>query len=384
MTQSFGSYISDLRRTRSISLTDVVNGTGITEASLRKLESGKVYASKEQVFRLAGFFNVAEHEVLRLSQENRIHLETAHYIKHGSFTKRHPTPGGNGSYDRRIANLQRDLEVLGTRAVSIRLHVPAPELGPLIDSIVYCKGHELGHPFEVTLPDGSSQLQIVIRDGGREVIDPTGRRIQSLNKAWVMGINNVPVTYRLHDVDGVIYVRFRPNGLHAFTKIHQMELNNCVVDASQVFGSAINELWDRLASSDDPGEMIRQVEAFFINRLHRTVYAPPMVTYMLEHINSPLTQLANETGYSTRYLTKTFQKFIGVGPKTFQRIQRFHSVVSELNHHPGKLDWYDVVFQYGYHDQAHFIKEFRDFSGLSPQNYLALGTSCPRYLHTSN
>jgi AraC-like DNA-binding protein len=280
--------------------------------------------------------------------------------------------------------MKRDLGLLETRPLNVKLHMPVPPLRPFIDSIVYCKGHDLGHSFERTLPDGTSQLQIVMGDGGRDVISQSGKQVQSFTKAWVMGMNNIPVTYRLSEVEGLIYVRFKPAGLYAFTKIHQAELNNLVVDARIVFGPSLENLWETLAGCHQAQQMISHVEDFFLRKLQTVVAEPARLTYMLEHIHFPLTELAKKTGYSSKYLTKTFQKHIGVGPKTFQRIQRFHAAVCNLNHLTENVDWAELVFLHGYHDQAHFIKDFKYFSGLSPQNYLALGPTCTRYLHTAH
>jgi AraC-like DNA-binding protein len=198
----------------------------------------------------------------------------------------------------------------------------------------------------------------------------------------VDGINNTPVVYRLSEVEGVIYIKFKPAGLYAFTKIHQVELNNLAVDAKLIFGPALEDLWETLTANYQPGQMIFDIENFFLKRLREVVVKPTMLTYMLDHIHLPLEQLAKRTGYSAKYLTRTFQKYIGVGPKTFQRIQRFNATISHLNRLTGSVDWTEAVFRHGYHDQAHFIKDFKSFSGFTPQNYLSLGASCPRYLHT--
>lgn len=383
MNRSFGAHINSMRTACGISIQALAQRTGILEQDLKELEAGTAYAAKDQVFRLACYFGESESELLRLSQASRIRLETAAQPCATSFKKKQSILIKNAPLcGRRIENIQRDLSLLEMLSPSIRLHMPMNQLRPFIDSIVYCKGHNLGHPFERSLPDGTSQLQIVLGEGGREVFRHPAKQVQRLNRAWVMGMNSLPVTYRLSEVEGMIYVRFRPAGLYAFTRIHQADLNNLVVDANNVFGSSIEDLWETLANSHHPEEMISHVESFFLRRLNTAVAEPPMLSYMLERIYSPLTELAKQTGYSAKYLTKTFQRFIGVGPKTFQRIQRFHSAVSGLNRVTGSIDWAEVVFQQGYHDQAHFIKDFRYFSGLSPQNYVELGQSCARYLHT--
>lgn len=384
MERTFGVHINAMRSERSISTDDLSRHTGISREHLSKLENGKIFASRDQVFRLASYFDVNESEFLKLNQATRITAETRDWNAGRSLRKKSSVLSNNAILcARRVDNMKRDLDLLKVRTVTVKLHTPLPQLRPFVDSIVYCEGHELGRPFESSLPDGTTQLQIVIGEGGREVLNQDGKPVQRFNSAWVMGMNSIPVTYRLWEVRPMIYVRFKPAGLYAFTKIHQAELSNVVVDARVVFGSSIENLWQTLTNCYQPDQIFSRVEDFLIRKPNAAAVAPDMLTYMLDHIQLSLTQLSKRTGYSAKYLTKSFQRYIGVGPKTFQRIQRFHASVCDLNHLAEHVDWAELVFRHGYHDQAHFIKDFKYFSGLNPQSYLSLAPSCTRYLHMS-
>lgn len=386
MNRSFGFHINAMRSARKTSILTLSQSTGISEDDLKRVENGTRPASKDQVLRLASHFGASEVEFLRLNHATRMTLETAGRTTSGRSSKtRHSIlPKNSPLCRKRIENMKRELALLETRPFTVKWHEPVPALRPFIDSIVYCKGHDLVYSFERTVPDGTSQLQIVLGEGGRDIIDHSGVVTQRLTKAWVMGMNSIPVTYRLSEVEGILYVRFKPAGLYAFTKIHQAELNNLVVDARIIFGTCFDNLWETLAGCDQHQQMISHVEKFFLRKLDPLNVEPARLTYMLDHIHVPSTRLSKITGYSSKYLTQTFQKHIGVGPKTFQRIQRFHQSVCNLNHLTANIDWAEMVFQHGYHDQAHFIKDFKYFSGLTPQNYLALGPTCTRYLHATH
>ena len=56
-------------------------------------------------------------------------------------------------------------------------------------------------------------------------------------------------------------------------------------------------------------------------------------------------------------------------PKLFSRIQRFQQTRTLIQHHPA-INWADLAVDLGYFDQSHFIREFLEFSGLSPTDYL--------------
>ena len=74
---------------------------------------------------------------------------------------------------------------------------------------------------------------------------------------------------------------------------------------------------------------------------------------------------------SQRWFTERFRAEVGMTPKLFARVQRFQRVVQTI--HPlAQVDWADVASACGYFDQAHFIHDFRAFSGFTPAAYLAL------------
>ena len=56
-------------------------------------------------------------------------------------------------------------------------------------------------------------------------------------------------------------------------------------------------------------------------------------------------------------------------PKFFARIVRFRSLVAALPHAYGSLSQAAIV--HGYYDQAHMNADFREFTGMSPRQFLA-------------
>ena len=85
--------------------------------------------------------------------------------------------------------------------------------------------------------------------------------------------------------------------------------------------------------------------------------------------NVSMNELANQTGYSTRYLRKQFEEWVGISPKLFTQIVRFQYSLHMLI----KIDnqtVFDVVSEHGYYDQAHLIKEFKKFGYLTPKKLM--------------
>jgi AraC-like DNA-binding protein len=87
--------------------------------------------------------------------------------------------------------------------------------------------------------------------------------------------------------------------------------------------------------------------------------------------NLSIEQLTQHTGFSKRALEYWFQEQVGLSPKLFSRITRFNSLF-ELIKSNKVTNWQELVFKYNYFDQAHFIKEFKFFSGNSPTQLSAI------------
>ncbi len=79
--------------------------------------------------------------------------------------------------------------------------------------------------------------------------------------------------------------------------------------------------------------------------------------------------LASELGWSRRLLVARFKDVMGVSPKSFARMARFQRLIKGLKRE-GDRAWAARAVAAGYFDQAHMIRDFREFTGLSPRAYL--------------
>jgi AraC-like DNA-binding protein len=74
------------------------------------------------------------------------------------------------------------------------------------------------------------------------------------------------------------------------------------------------------------------------------------------------------TGMSAKRFIERFKLGVGVTPKRYCRIRRFHRAVTQ-SHRGQPVDWTRVAQDCGYFDQAHFIHDFRAFAGITPTAY---------------
>lgn len=83
-----------------------------------------------------------------------------------------------------------------------------------------------------------------------------------------------------------------------------------------------------------------------------------------------IAEVTRRVGLSPRRFIQVFKEEVGLTPKLFCRVRRFQKAIRRV-YRGETVDWADVALACGYFDQAHFIKDFRAFSGLTPAAYLA-------------
>src|SRR5205823_6076003 len=82
-------------------------------------------------------------------------------------------------------------------------------------------------------------------------------------------------------------------------------------------------------------------------------------------------RLSAACGFSRQHLARKFRQSLGVCPKLFCRLVRFHYTLDRvITSPPG--DWASAALELGYYDQAHLIAEFKEFTGLSPTGFASL------------
>jgi methylphosphotriester-DNA--protein-cysteine methyltransferase len=86
--------------------------------------------------------------------------------------------------------------------------------------------------------------------------------------------------------------------------------------------------------------------------------------------------LADAAGVSGNHLAAQFKSHVGVTPKRVARIYRFARLIVSVDA-LRPVDWSDLAHTAGYFDQAHFSREFKDFTGHTPTEYLALRRRFP-------
>jgi AraC-like DNA-binding protein len=91
---------------------------------------------------------------------------------------------------------------------------------------------------------------------------------------------------------------------------------------------------------------------------------------MTEPHATTVAAVTDQIGLSAKRFIQAFRDETGFTPKVFCRIRRFQQALNRMSGCKS-VEWADVALDCGYFDQAHFIHDFRAFSGINPTSYLA-------------
>jgi AraC-like DNA-binding protein len=258
--------------------------------------------------------------------------------------------------------------------------VPRPPLDGLIDDLYYLDGAP-PYPW-LTLPPMPSAVLIV--NLGAPFRIRAGTDIEAAEYADGVVITTLTRALEFGYPPGTrsVGVHFKPWGPAPFLPMPAAELRDRPVTVEEVWGRrASAELRDRLATAAGPQEMLTLLEDELMERVRETEGLG-----LVRNTSSAIAvatgalaigDLSVAAGVSSTHLAQRFKEVIGVTPKRLARTYRFAATVRAIDP-AGPVDWLEVAGRAGYYDQAHFGREFRAFTGLTPTRYLDVRR---RFLH---
>jgi len=192
--------------------------------------------------------------------------------------------------------------------------------------------------------------------------------------AGFSGPMSQPMTMKPSGIIDLFGVCFRAGGAYPFFSLPANELANRCADLEDLWGSNGRRALDRI--KDDrfsTQQQIQDLDAFFIHKLKQNrnddvAVAKALHTLEVNQGRVSIEDLAASTRLSSRQLERKFKERVGLSPKKLGRNLRFKSVFKYLTEFPSE-SWSAVALACGYYDQAHMIRDFRHFTGVSPTLY---------------
>lgn len=257
---------------------------------------------------------------------------------------------------------------------------PAPPLDAFVEALWLCRDAPRPHALERVLPNGSVQLIINLAEDQTRIYESTPRGLACRTSPGSV-LTGVSTRYQIIDTaeqQHVAGIVFRPSGTLPFVAPPASELSNLDVPLECLCGVATaRELREQLLTAPKPEAALDVLERWLV-AMFRDRACHPAVSFALSQFHSEpsvsrIDTVKNALSLSPKRFIERFKLEVGVTPKRYCRLLRFQRAV-KIAHTTKSLDWAQLALECGYFDQAHFIHEFREFSGLTPSAYQSATT----------
>ncbi|MEI2822819.1 MAG: AraC family transcriptional regulator [Chitinophagaceae bacterium] len=259
--------------------------------------------------------------------------------------------------------------------MTFELHIPSFPLNQFIESFIYYRDYDPTHRIDRFLPDGNVNVIIDLTDYPKFIYDnETLKEIQTCRNVWFSGIRNEFITIPSGKDFEMFIINFHKGRAYPFVQMPLYELTDSVVDGDLVLTNEVMELREMILEVPLIPQKFLAVENYLLKKFSNKLITNPFVEFAVNKIiQSPneisIEHISNKVGYSQKHLIKLFKDNVGLTPKGFLKIIRFQKAIQEIGN-TKKVDWTKVAFESGYYDQAHFINDFKIFSGFTPNQYL--------------
>ena len=258
---------------------------------------------------------------------------------------------------------------------------PDPPLSQWVEVIWDCDGFSSSHRRELRLPTPGAELVFNLEDiplrfaelgSPHAAQSPEAATLDGATRfASLSGPHTRPFVLDTSRPLLALGVHLKPIALASLFRLNAAELRDRHVPFEQLPGVDHLNMWCRLREATTAARRIQIVADWLLARQrnsrepHRAVQ--PALQLLCRGTGS-VRRIADAAGLSERRLNTVVSEQTGLGPKTYMRLCRFQKALNGIG--GAAADWSRLAVDAGYCDQSHLIREFRDFSGLTPAAYV--------------
>ena len=253
-----------------------------------------------------------------------------------------------------------------------RTYEPNIELTEFVKRYWTLDGEKENIPLKNTIvPDGT--MKLIFHYGDSYKHHSLNGEITILPKCFLIGQLTKPYIIEPTGVTGSFVVQFKPNGFLPFTSIPIKEMENTAVPLEKLFGENGIKLGNQILIANSTSERIQIVETFLLRELADKNRIDTFVNSTVETIFNAngqfsVNEFSKSNNINRRQLARKFSSSIGLSPKQLAKTIRIQSTFKILlNKDVSSLT--ELAYKNEYFDQAHFIKEFKEFTGLTPKEF---------------
>lgn len=175
---------------------------------------------------------------------------------------------------------------------------------------------------------------------------------------------------------------FEPGGMYALLRIDLQQLVGKVLTAKAYGDVGLLQLDSIFKQGNDAKEIAQLIDAFFLGHLpHQEDINYARLRKVIAACdeakgNITAAEMASVACLGERQFLRVFKTYVGIPPKQFIRLRRFHRTIQQMQQiaRTGKpIDLMSIALTHGYYDLSHMALEFQQMGCVSPSHFRALG-----------
>jgi AraC-like DNA-binding protein len=231
------------------------------------------------------------------------------------------------------------------------------------------------------LAAGEHATERIVPDGCMEIVFSLGDPLHGLHDGIsvkrpdmvVVGEIRRHVLVVAHGSLRLVGVRFHPGGLAPFVNVPATEVVGLFVELDALWGADARTLAEQLHGAASFESAVAMLEARLLARCNPSHADHPIhaAVAAIHRSGGRITarELAQISCLGERQFQRRFARLVGATPKVLSRVVRFQSIFAAIAGDSARPSWARIALDNGYADQAHFINDFREFSGLPPTSF---------------
>jgi AraC-like DNA-binding protein len=248
-------------------------------------------------------------------------------------------------------------------------YIPTKKIADFVDSILVVENNDVKKIFSLPLfANGKPTL----------LFQTTKGTIKSnSNYLTLFGQTILPEQITFIENFTLIAYFFKPFALTTLFGFSAQDLTDSPINLNLIQPINANRLQEQLLNANTVDEMVAILDDFIFTLTTKIQTDNKLITYatklISEHPSKEILKKVQDELYITeRTLQRMFEDKVGVSPNQYRRIAQFNSAFQQLNQQQFKL-FSDIAFKNDYADQSHFIRVFKEFTNMTPKEYLKLG-----------
>ncbi len=194
-------------------------------------------------------------------------------------------------------------------------------------------------------------------------------RFNRQSSCVVVGPQVTSVNIELSRDHRAVMVGFQPGGLFRFLGIPMTEMFDEGIDGFQILDKEIHFLIEELREMKKPEQINARVQTYLMQKNQYTLDLLPFDRALMKLQKNgndyTMDAVAHDACLSLRQFQRKCHERLGMNPKLYARIARFSKAYSMFEGNQ-QLTWTQISNSCGYFDQMHFIRDFKEFAGVTP------------------